>query len=137
MMCRLLVALLALLAPALGGPGLATAQDATPASGAATNVRYVLPFTPDGLHPDLTVTATTEGVCGFPSAATLGRPDAWDCISADNEIFDPCFENTFLPPDEPGQVACLESPFTTEPTMAAPTAGWCSGRRTGVNRSGR
>ena len=101
---------------ALGGQSVARAQDATPAAGSAarTDVRYVLPFTADGLNPGLTATATVEGVCGFSSSAALDRPDAWDCISADNEIYDPCFENPFIPPDEPGEVACLESPFTTD-----------------------
>jgi hypothetical protein len=100
----------------VGGPPVTRAQEATPTAGptARTDVRYVLPFGPDGLNPGLTVTATEEGVCGFSSAAALDRPDAWDCISADNEIYDPCFENPFRPPDEPGEVACLASPFTTD-----------------------
>jgi hypothetical protein len=74
----------------------------------------VLPFGPDGLNPGLTVTATEEGTCGFPSSAALDRPDAWDCLGAGGQVYDPCFENPFLLPDEPGQVACFESPFTTE-----------------------
>jgi hypothetical protein len=101
---------------ALGGQSVTRAQEATPASGspARTDVRYVLPFTPDGLTPGLTATATVAGVCGFTSSAALERPDAWDCLGADDQIYDPCFENPFLPPDEPGQVACFASPFTTE-----------------------
>ena len=81
------------------------AQDVTPAAGstARTDIRYVLPFGPDGLNPGLTATATEEGVCGFASSAALDRPDAWDCISADDQIFDPCFENPFITPDEPGE----------------------------------
>jgi hypothetical protein len=101
---------------ALGGQSVTRAQEATPAAGPAarTDVRYVLPFSPDGLNPGLTATATEEGVCGFSSIVALDRPDAWDCIGADDQIYDPCFENPFLPPDEPGEVACLESPFTTD-----------------------
>jgi hypothetical protein len=118
-MRHLLVTLLMGLVPALVAPSVA-AQDATPTAvleageGGRTDIRYVLPFGPDGLNPGLTVTATEEGICGFSSIVALDRPDAWDCLSANNEIYDPCFENPFLPPDEPGEVACLESPFTTD-----------------------
>jgi hypothetical protein len=101
---------------ALGGQPAVSAQDATPTAGqsARTDVRYVVPFGPDGLNPGLTVTATEEGTCGFSSSSALDRPDAWDCIGAGNQIYDPCFENPFVLPDEPGQVACLASPFTTD-----------------------
>src|SRR5215207_11458603 len=101
---------------AFGQAAPATAQDATPATGSPTrtDIRYVLPFGPDGLNPGLTATATEEGVCGFSSSAALDRPDAWDCIGAGDQIYDPCFENPFDLPDEPGQVACLASPFTTD-----------------------
>jgi hypothetical protein len=100
----------------LGGQPAAEAQDATPAAGqsARTDVRYVVPFGPDGLNPGLTVTTTEEGLCGFPSSAALDRPDAWDCLGAEGQIYDPCFENPFTATDEPGEVACLESPFTTD-----------------------
>jgi hypothetical protein len=108
---------------ALAGQPIVRAQEATPAAGSATrtDIRYLLPFTPDGLNPGLTAT-TTDGVCGFSSSAALDRPDAWDCIGADDQIYDPCFENPFLPPDEPGQVACLESPFTTDVVVLTLTA---------------
>jgi hypothetical protein len=101
---------------ALGEQPAARAQEATPEAGqsARTGVRYVLPFGPDGLNPGLTVTATEEGTCGFSSSAVLDRPDAWDCIGAGDQVYDPCFENPFILPDEPGEVACLESPFTTD-----------------------
>src|SRR5215213_9914608 len=101
---------------ALGGQPIARAQEATPAAGATarTDIRYVLPFTPDGLNAGLTATATEEGVCGFSSSAALDRPDAWDCIGENDQIYDPCFENPFVPPDDPGEVACPESPFTTD-----------------------
>src|SRR5215213_8014365 len=108
------VVLLGVTAP--DGQPSARAQDATPATGqsARTDVRYVLPFGPDGLNPGLTATATDEGVCGFPSSAALDRPDAWDCLGGDDQVYDPCFENPFTLPDDPGQVACLASPFTTD-----------------------
>jgi hypothetical protein len=101
---------------AFGHAAPATAQDATPATGspARTDVRYVLPFTPDGLNPGLTATTTEEGVCGFPSSAALDRPDAWDCTGAEGQIYDPCFENPFLAADQPALVACFASPFSTE-----------------------
>ena len=101
---------------AFGHAAPVTAQDATPAAGAMarTDVRYLLPFTPDGLNPGLTATATEEGVCGFSSIVAFDRPDAWDCLGAGGQVYDPCFENPFLPPDEPGEVACLDSPFTTD-----------------------
>src|SRR5215203_1025791 len=110
-----LVALLVLLALTLLSPAV-TAQEVTPAAGstARTDIRYVLPFIPDGLSPGLTATATEEGVCGFSSSAALDRPDAWDCIGAENQIYDPCFENPFIALDEPGEVACLASPFSTD-----------------------
>ena len=119
----LLVTLCALLALALAGPVLVSAQDATPAAGAdatdvaRTDIRYLLPFGPDGLNPALTVAATVEGVCGFSSIVALDRPDAWDCISTDNEIFDPCFEPFMQDPEELGQLACVEAPFATEVTL--------------------
>jgi len=101
---------------ALGGPSLATAQDATPGAGQSmrTDVRYVLPFTPDGLNPGLTATTEEAGICAFPSSSALDRPDAWDCTGESGQIYDPCFENPFLLPDDPGQVACLASPFSTD-----------------------
>jgi hypothetical protein len=110
-----LVALLVLLALSLLSPAVA-AQEATPAAGSVTrtDVRYVLPFTADGLNPGLTATTTEEGVCAFDSSAALDRPDAWDCTGAEGQIYDPCFENPFILPDEPGQVACFDSPFSTD-----------------------
>ena len=104
------------------------AQDATPTAATAadtgerTDLRYLLPFTPDGLNPGLTAVTEEEGVCGFPSSAALDRPDAWDCLGAEGQIYDPCFENPFLPPDEPGQVACFDSPFSTEVVVLRLTA---------------
>jgi hypothetical protein len=110
----MVVTLLGVIAP--GGQLAAGAQDATPAAGATTrtDIRYVVPFGPDGLNPGLTATTTEDGVCGFASSAALDRPDAWDCQGAEGQIYDPCFENPFLLPDELGQVACFDSPFTTD-----------------------
>ena len=119
MMRHLVVALLVVLVPSLIGP-VASAQDATPTTtreaggGDRTDVRLVLPFGPDGLNPGLSATTTEEGICGYPSSAALDRPDAWDCTGAEGQIYDPCFENPFIAPDEPGQVACFDSPFTTD-----------------------
>jgi len=119
MMRHLVVALLVVLVPSLIGP-VASAQDATPTTtreaggGDRTDVRYVLPFGPDGLNRGLTATTEEEGICSYPSSTALDRPDAWDCIGAEGQIYDPCFENPFIAPDEPGQVACFDSPFTTD-----------------------
>ena len=114
-----MLALVVALVLALVGPS-AAAQDATPTSeasvlnGVITDMRYVLPFTPDGLNPGLTATTTEDGVCGFPSSAALDRPDAWDCIGESDQIYDPCFENPFIAPDQPALVACFDSPFSTD-----------------------
>jgi len=121
MMRHLVVALLVVLVPSLIGP-VASAQDATPTTtttreaggGDRTNVRYVLPFGPDGLNHGLTATTEEDGICSYPSSAALDRPDAWDCTGTEGQIYDPCFENPFIAPDEPGQVACFDSPFTTD-----------------------
>ena len=117
-MRHLLVTLCALFTFALAVPAIAVAQDATPAADVArTDIRYLVPFGPDGLNSGLTVGTEAEGVCGFSSSALLDRPDAWDCISADNEIFDACLEMPMMAPDELGQVACFDSPFSTEVTL--------------------
>ena len=127
MLCRIFSILVLVLVAgfvAIGHAAPVTAQDATPEVGATarTDVRYVLPFGPDGLTSGLSATTEEAGVCGFPSAAALERPDAWDCTGADGQIYDPCFENPFLRPDEPGQVACFDSPFTTEVVVLNLTA---------------
>ena len=117
-MRRLLVALSALLALAVAAPAIVAAQDTTPAGDVArTDIRYFLPFTPDGLNPGLTASENENAVCGFSSAAVLDRPDAWDCIGDNNQIYDPCFENPFTLPDELGEMACAASPFTTDVTL--------------------
>ena len=112
------------LALALVAPPLVVAQGATPTAepapaGAVTGLartdqRYFLPFTRDGLNPGLSATGNERGVCGFTSSAALARPDAWDCIGDTNQIYDPCFENPFALVDDPRELACITSPFTTE-----------------------
>ena len=98
----------------------AAAQQATPtasdlSSVAHTNVRYFLPYTPDGLAPGLNVTAEASGTCVELSLADIGRADAWDCSDAtSSERFDPCFENTFGAIDEQSELICAESPFSTD-----------------------
>jgi hypothetical protein len=78
---------------------------------------YVFPYDSDGLNAELTITANVSGICGSESLMTTGRPDAWDCLGEDNQVYDPCFENPFAPQgdaDAPGEVACMTSPFTRE-----------------------
>ena len=128
-----LVPLGVLLALVLIGPMAVHAQDATPAAATTppvssatgdfmrTDVRYLLPFGPDGLNGTLTVTANAEGVCGFASSAALGRSDAWDCIGTDDQIYDPCFENPFTAPDKPTELACFASPFTEDVVLLTTT----------------
>jgi hypothetical protein len=60
------------------------------------------------------VTETISAVCTPDSLATPDRPDAWDCIGQNNQIYDPCFENSFLPADEPAQLACFADPFSSD-----------------------
>jgi hypothetical protein len=90
----------------------ATAEDVT-----RTIPAYVFPYNSDGLNAELTVTANVSGVCGSESLETPGRPDAWDCLGEDNQVYDPCFENPFAATssaDAPGEVACMTSPFVDE-----------------------
>lgn len=112
---------------AFGGGRLVEAQDATPEAelltgSNVTDVRYVLPFTPDGLNPGFTASNTVEGICGESSLIAHDRPDAWDCITTNDEILDPCFENPYVSPDEAGQLACLSAPFDTEVVLLTLTA---------------
>ena len=104
------------------------AQDSTPeaepeaTAGDVTRTipAYVFPYDSDGLNAGLTVTANVSGVCGSESLIASGRPDAWDCLGDDNQVYDPCFENPFAPmssADTPGEVACMTSPFTNEAVL--------------------
>ena len=116
---------LALLPVTLSG---AAAQDGTPAAPAPvqahlarTNLRYFVPIDQDGLSAGLHVTANERGTCIGGSLADAGRPDAWRC-TAGNAIQDPCFASPFSLPDDPGVLACAESPFTNEVIRFTPTA---------------
>ena len=106
------------------GPLAAAAQEATPTAvepGARvtsdrTDTRYVVPFTPDGLNPGLTATSPTEGTCTFGSSVAPSRPDAWGCTT-EGGVLDPCFENAYLPGENATEVACLDTPWSTEVVM--------------------
>lgn len=128
---RRLLVLMGIVALTVFVPMAVIAQDSTPEaqveSTAADLTRtipaYVFPYYSDGLNPELTVTENVSGVCAFESLAAPGRPDAWDCLGDDNQVYDPCFENPFAPPaesgDAPGEVACMTSPFIDEVVLLA------------------
>lgn len=105
------------------------AQGATPtalepgAGGAAnrTDTRYLVPFTLDGLNPGLSVTSTESGTCTFGSSIASGRPDAWACTT-DGGVLDPCFESAFVAPGEATEVACFDTPWSTDVVMLTLTA---------------
>jgi hypothetical protein len=122
-MPRLLILVSALVAVVIIGPMGTLGQEATPEAGgtalARTDTRYVIPFGPDGLNPALSVTANERGSCLNDSLAALDRPDAFDCTGEYGQIYDPCFENPFAPPDEPGEVACIADPFSPEVVLLA------------------
>lgn len=123
---RLLVVIAASIA---FGPLAVAAQEATPtvveqgAAGAVsrTDLHFVLPFTPDGLKPALTVTSTEEGACTFDSSIAYSRPDAWGCTT-DGGVLDPCFENAYLPSEDATEVACFNTPWSSEVVMLTLTA---------------
>jgi hypothetical protein len=123
-MRALLVPIVVVAGLGLGGPG-AAAQDATPAAAARverTDVRYFLPFGPDGLNPQLAVAGEASGFCTEGSLANIGRPDAWFCLEAEtNAVHDPCYENPFGPIDEPATLACAASPFADEVVLFTAT----------------
>src|SRR5215210_190556 len=117
-MRRLLVLVGTLVALTMIGPMAALGQDATLESGGATltrtDTRYVIPFGPDGLNTGLTVRETLTGTCTDDSIALPDRGDAFECLGDGDQIYDPCFENSFALSDEPGQVACVSDPFSSE-----------------------
>ncbi len=117
-MRRLVVLACALVALTTVGPVAALGQEATPEPGGATlsqtNTRYVIPFGPDGLNAGLTVRETLTGTCISDSIAVPDRGDAFRCLGEGDQVFDPCFESSFAPMDEPGEVACVTDPFGTE-----------------------
>ena len=111
------------------GPLAAAAQEATPTAGEPgaratsdrTDTRYVVPFTPDGLNPGLTAASPTEGACTFGSSIAHSRPDAWGCTT-EGGVLDPCFENSFVAPDEATEVACFDTPWSTDIVVLTLTA---------------
>lgn len=117
---RYLLTLMLLALSLVAGIGPAAAQEATPAatdlgSVVHTNIRYFLPFTPDGLAPGLNVAGEANGTCVEESLADIGRADAWSCTdSSTGDRYDPCFENSFGPIDEQSDLICAESPFSTD-----------------------
>jgi hypothetical protein len=131
---RRLLMLVGLVGLAVLIPIAGVAQDSTPeaqseaAAGDVTRTipAYVFPYDSDGLNAGLTVSANVSGVCGFESLMTPGRPDAWDCLGDDNQVYDPCFENPFAPLAEAGEalgeVACVTSPFVDEVVLLTLTA---------------
>lgn len=125
-MRRLLVVIAALIA---FGPLATAAQDATPPAVeqataitvGRTDLRYIVPFTPDGLNPGLTVSSLEEGVCTFDSSIASSRPDAWGCTT-DGGVLDPCFEQAYLPMEDVTELACIDTPWSTEVVMLTLTA---------------
>ena len=94
-------------------PGTPTASGARgEAHPAWTAVRYFVPLG-DGLRGGLTATATETGSCFTGSVRDPGRADAWRCEGG-NAILDPCFQGPFALPEQPGELACADSPFDRE-----------------------
>jgi hypothetical protein len=122
-MRRLLVLLGAFVVLIAFAPLATVGQEATPTPDAPglgrTDTRYFLPFGPDGLSGALSATENVVGTCTPDSIATPDRPDAFDCIGNQSQIYDPCFENPFAPVDEPGELACVETPFGGEVVLLA------------------
>ena len=117
-MRRLLVLVSALVVLVTLGPMTVLGQEATPepdgTARAQTDIRYVIPFGPDGLNAGLTVTDNLTGTCIGDSIAVSDRADAFRCLGEGDQVYDPCFENSFAASDEPGDVACVTDPFGTE-----------------------
>ena len=123
---RRLLVLVGILSLVVLVPIAVIAQDTTPEAqpdaatgdGTRTIPAYVFPYDSDGLNAGLTVAGNVSGTCAFESLMTPGRPDAWDCLGEDTQVYDPCFENPFAPPAEPGEapgeLACMTSPFGNE-----------------------
>jgi hypothetical protein len=60
------------------------------------------------------VQETLTGTCIGDSIAVSDRGDAFRCLGEGDQVYDPCFESSFAPIDEPGDVACVTDPFGTE-----------------------
>lgn len=108
------VALLLAVALAFSVPSWVVAQAATPATGASalirTNVRYVVPYGPNGLSAKLAGGTSQSGSCDEGSTVLPARPDAWFC-TVDGGILDPCFANPWADPNGQAELACLTSPW--------------------------
>ncbi len=59
----------------------------------ATQVLTYQPWTPQGLSPRITATATTSGSCWISASKSM-RPEAFRC-TAGSTIHDPCFSSPF------------------------------------------
>lgn len=115
-MRRLLVVLSVLGALIFSLSGTVIAQDSASPDEDITrsDMRYFLPYGPDGLSASLTVIETEDGTCHEDSLALPSRPDARDCLGESNVIHDPCFENPYAAADDPVELACITSPFTSD-----------------------
>jgi hypothetical protein len=116
-MRRLLILVSAIVALVTTVPMAVLGQEATPEPGTAlprTDTRYVIPFGPDGLTAGLTARETLTGTCTADSITVSDRADAFNCLGEDSQFYDPCFENPFSPRDEPGEVACIPDPLSSE-----------------------
>ena len=116
-MRRLLILVSAIVALVTTVPMAALGQEATPEPSTAlprTDTRYVIPFGPDGLIAGLTARQTLTGTCTADSITVSDRADAFNCLGEDSQFYDPCFENPFSPRDEPGEVACIPDPLSSE-----------------------
>src|SRR5688500_1985163 len=93
-MRRLFVLVSALVALVALGPMSVLGQEATPEPGgtarAQTDIRYVIPFGPDGLNAELTVTDNFTGTCIGDSIAVSDRADAFECLGEGDQVYDPC-----------------------------------------------
>lgn len=131
----LLLGIVANIGLVLGAAATVSAQEATPST-PRTDVRFFLPYFRGELVSELTVAGNASGVCSLPSLADIGRPDAWACTdSTSREFYDPCFENPEAAPNEHGELACLESPFSTEVVLFTLTEPLTRTKRFEVNPS--
>jgi hypothetical protein len=113
-MRALLVVVLAFVSTVVAVDGVAARQEEPALT--RTDLRFVVPFSPAGLSPALTVGANETGTCIAQSLAAAGRSDAWRCM-AGNAIQDPCFANPFGADGEPITLACYDSPLSTAITL--------------------
>lgn len=96
-----------------------------------TNIQYFLPFNAQGLVVGIAVTGRTSGSCFAGSVADPGRPDAWRCSGAQNQILDPCFENPYH--TTPNVLACARDPFDANVVLLTLTQPLPTGQANKVN----